>query len=1109
MKQILFLIVVIIVYLVTQLNAQQLNYTAGLPEYSIDLRKAGSGNPFSMGGLFIYNGSEFPIYEIGKIASTPTYAHGVYQWNIGELDIPNNSTIHSVTVSFDYTMVQVQNTTINYFNCNSDIANPNLNLTTLWSSTDKFADPPAEPIGEGEYSILNNQLFVKTTFNNGSNFVNEFTNSINQNDRFTLGIAWKYESPAAGVTYWNFNAGGLYPSISVSFTPPTQSVTLDQKKSDNQQVGVLRKWEGTYFTPPPYINPGTSFDFPVNSQQTILGDQSIQSNEKYNNWNFDKSDVKNHHTFTITSQTNSLTSRFEPTQPSITIKNSLEGTTIDCGQIEFRDPWFIDYPDPAFGNHLRNRGMNDAIFYQLTSPFYPDYQSQYKGVFLGQDPSQTPTYYKVGMPTEQTININSQNRKFFPFIWTGTGVNFQEYWQRQTGVVFTSSEATATAILKGQLISNDAIGVKNPSQRKIVRTDNGQYHCVYESMGAVWYTYSLTSDYYGVWNPDQIFFLYAKNPSIAYSGNVVKIVFEEYDPQYGGNANIWLYTFIPINGQYGDPSQEFVTSYPSSYYGYAKPVISYTTGWEQAGEIVIAYRKNTTEGIKHRTRFYYMGNWSDWTTEADIPGTNSYSSDPTIIGEPGYLHLAYEYLNGIYYKHIWRQGPSSWNYGTPTQFLSSGSGFNINKYPVISLSNNSPSKYLIVSWLGIYDSAPTNPIQKIEGTKPLHREAAVVITGYGESWGTTSNFSNNVDFTNNGSLNTTYGSIMTWSESDGQYSKYVRRRNATGYDPITPLAQNGIQTLVSNGSEFGNIKAMVFNNLTDAPYMLNWCTDDFTYIPDGMEKLSESGVVDISYGRSGIVEKNGVEFVFNIGDVLLNGETIKFIERVDTIPIVNLEELNTSVKTDTLNLNAESELIFSDYYYVVNCEMADSLLSGDLNINFKCQLVKLSNDEVVGEFEEVNYNKSNLEEYGYQGYLIDCSGIEAGEYYLRLKTSVNEEVGLSLSDIQMDNVELEKSKLNIRNFKGSVVPLEYSLEQNYPNPFNPVTTIRYQIPKDGMVTLKVYDILGAEVASLVNETQATGKYEINFNAQHLASGVYIYRLNINDYVNVKKMMLVK
>ncbi len=86
---------------------------------------------------------------------------------------------------------------------------------------------------------------------------------------------------------------------------------------------------------------------------------------------------------------------------------------------------------------------------------------------------------------------------------------------------------------------------------------------------------------------------------------------------------------------------------------------------------------------------------------------------------------------------------------------------------------------------------------------------------------------------------------------------------------------------------------------------------------------------------------------------------------------------------------------------------------------------------------------------------------------------------------------------------------EYDLNQNYPNPFNPATTIIFQIPQTGFVTLKIYDILGKEVATLVNEQKNQGRYSVNFDASRLASGVYIYQLRVNDYVSSKKMMLLK
>ncbi len=86
---------------------------------------------------------------------------------------------------------------------------------------------------------------------------------------------------------------------------------------------------------------------------------------------------------------------------------------------------------------------------------------------------------------------------------------------------------------------------------------------------------------------------------------------------------------------------------------------------------------------------------------------------------------------------------------------------------------------------------------------------------------------------------------------------------------------------------------------------------------------------------------------------------------------------------------------------------------------------------------------------------------------------------------------------------------DFELYQNYPNPFNPATIIQYQLPKNGFVTLKVYDLLGREVATLVNERQSSGNYEVQFDASELSSGVYIYRLTSGSLVDAKKMIILK
>lgn len=87
--------------------------------------------------------------------------------------------------------------------------------------------------------------------------------------------------------------------------------------------------------------------------------------------------------------------------------------------------------------------------------------------------------------------------------------------------------------------------------------------------------------------------------------------------------------------------------------------------------------------------------------------------------------------------------------------------------------------------------------------------------------------------------------------------------------------------------------------------------------------------------------------------------------------------------------------------------------------------------------------------------------------------------------------------------------LDFELTQNYPNPFNPSTKIKYQIPELSFVTIKVYDVLGKEVTTLINEEKPAGSYEVEFDASRLPSGVYFYRLQAGSFIETKKMILLR
>ena len=91
----------------------------------------------------------------------------------------------------------------------------------------------------------------------------------------------------------------------------------------------------------------------------------------------------------------------------------------------------------------------------------------------------------------------------------------------------------------------------------------------------------------------------------------------------------------------------------------------------------------------------------------------------------------------------------------------------------------------------------------------------------------------------------------------------------------------------------------------------------------------------------------------------------------------------------------------------------------------------------------------------------------------------------------------------------SEIPDKYYLSQNYPNPFNPVTNLEFGISKLGFVSLKVYDVLGSEIKTLVNENKPVGNYKIEFDGSHLSSGIYFYKIETTEFTDVKKMIIIK
>jgi hypothetical protein len=117
------------------------------------------------------------------------------------------------------------------------------------------------------------------------------------------------------------------------------------------------------------------------------------------------------------------------------------------------------------------------------------------------------------------------------------------------------------------------------------------------------------------------------------------------------------------------------------------------------------------------------------------------------------------------------------------------------------------------------------------------------------------------------------------------------------------------------------------------------------------------------------------------------------------------------------------------------------------------------------------------------------------------------QVGNIFGDLSGDGTECGMPVLV--ELEVELIPTEFALYQNYPNPFNPGTLIKYQVPEKSFVSIRVYDLLGKELATLVNEEKSAGSYDVNFDAGQLSSGFYIYTIKAGNFTSTKKMILMK
>ncbi len=880
------------------------------------------------------------------------------------------------------------------------------------------------------------------------------------------------------------------------------NVVVDQKLSNGTRVGYLKNWNGSswgsQYTPP------DTFSFPVNSTQTILGEQAIYSNQKYNNWN-GLPDVTNQHSFTIDQQTNNLTSHFLPTYSNITIQDSADGSVVS-GNIYFQDPWFIDYSDPNFGNQKRNEGTS-APFVSRTSPFSPNYSTSYggdtyKGVFLNQNPNflSDQPIYSVRAPLTQTISVNGHNHTGYFQNWNTSNAQLQQMGSNPNGydqkaVVFTNNPSAVTANYKATQLSGNSSAFANSSQRKIVRTTGGNLYMVYTSMGHVWYEES--PDNGSTWilcnGGKPLDSNGGKLPSIASHGNDIGIVWEESN---GGAAEIQIACGSGFSIFNGYPKNVFI-DITQSYSNDLNPAIAYdyygraTVVWENKDSYVYSAGLVARYGPLSQFSFFNSPTWDGWDTQV-IPSTNSASLYPTISSNKSPNNL-----NNMYYQIAWVQNSaidycmSTVDSQNPMNFsavsnVSSGS-YPINTMPCIMAAADGTAR---IVWKGYYYPG-SNAILVFRSSNNTR------------FW----YFGSNIRTPQVTQADNNKGYYVTWNESSDNSTRFTDSHTLS---TIYNLNTSGQNVQLSNGATSNDMYASVFNN-TGLPYYFK-----MTPSIGSIDLNKSSATASTNIGRGGVVVKDSVGFYFRVRNVQINGKSNDFIEAADSLKVNSLAELNKYLVSKPFILTDNSSFKYTILYGVTDTSKASTVLKNNSSITYQLELVDANTGKKLGKLNDITFNQNNISSVTAKSYKVNTSGIGGKQVALKLNVSdnFNAKYILTESFTNLSNT-LKRNPAKEITYKGTQIIKNFELEQNYPNPFNPTTSISYQLPKEGLVTLSVYDILGRKVETLVNGIKNTGHYSVEFNGADLASGVYIYKLNIKPedgskgFTSVKKLMLLK
>jgi len=356
--------------------------------------------------------------------------------------------------------------------------------------------------------------------------------------------------------------------------------------------------------------------------------------------------------------------------------------------------------------------------------------------------------------------------------------------------------------------------------------------------------------------------------------------------------------------------------------------------------------------------------------------------------------------------------------------------------------------------------------------------------------------------------NTVEGISISGVPPDSYSDNTLIKNNIIGLKPDKSSAvPNGRGIVITNGATNEQIvDNIISGNTTDGIYIFGYDTESLTtgHIIHGNSIGTNGSQQLIGNGNDGILIAGNVGSV-TIGQAVngdYSGNSVigNSSNGIEVVPFQGFSPQKITIRRDNLNQNGLNNLFIDS--------TANNGIKQPYNLQYNSGIISGKHQLANAIIDIYAANAFEISPSSYTR--IGTTNTDSNGNF-SLTTGLNLDA-ITVTATDQDGNTSQFARLNIISDvekENDEIPNEYTLNQNYPNPFNPSTTITFSIPNEGFVSLKIFNALGEEVTDLVNETRPAGNYSILFDANSLPSGIYFYKIMMGNYVETKKMTLLK